>query len=112
MLALEKRHGEFGVVEIAEPFGAHADEGVERAPWLLRRQETRPAERLQQRAALPAEPALRRGEVVDALHAAQSRLHGPLPGDVGAKAQRGQKLEALEVFGGVIFLAAEKNPAR
>jgi hypothetical protein len=110
VLPLEQRHRELCVVESSEPLGAHADERVERALGLLGRQEARLREHLHDRASLPAEASLGRRQLVDALHPAERGLYRPLTGHVGAEPQRREKLEALEIFGGVVLLAAEEDP--
>src|SRR6266545_2062529 len=72
---------------------------------------TAPTGRLgRQRLALPAETPGRGGELVDALHAAERRLNRPLPRHVGAEPQGGEKLQAIQIIGRMIFAAAEKHP--
>jgi hypothetical protein len=55
------------------------------------------AQQLVREIALAAQPTGGRDQVIDALVATQRRLDRQLPGRVGAQAQRGQHVEALDV---------------
>ena len=111
VLALQQLHREPPVVEPGDLLDVDARERVERPPRRHHLQERGPLHAAKERPPLPPEAPVLRGEIVDALHPPERRLHRPLPRDVGAEAQRGEQLETFEVVGRVLLLAAEEDPA-
>ena len=61
--------------------------------------------------ALAQQAPARPDQVVDALVAAQRRLHGELPGHVGAQAHGGEDVQAFEVILRMPLVAGNDHPA-
>ncbi len=84
MLLLQQVERKLAIVEIGQLLGVDPDEGIHGPRGRQQLQEAAFLDRAQDRAARLIEPPSRTDQLLDALVAAERRLHCPLPDGVAA----------------------------